>query len=164
MCVFVPWIILIAESVKVELNVHYIRLTNQDRFFSKGTMISFYLSFYLILSFYRIHDIHDVMFYTEKAQFLPEMAILRKKKFIQICYYWQKPECFSMKHYVMNIMNTLSAPFTPALITPQLIVFHFQPGPNLIQTPNAGPYYASDEKITPIRAGVKRADKVVTTF
>ena len=26
-------------------------------------------------------------------------------------------------------------------------------------TPNADPYYASDEKITPIRGGVKRADE-----
>ena len=31
----------------------------------------------------------------------------------------------------------------------------------LIGAFNAGPYYASDEKITPIRAGVKRALKVI---
>ena len=45
--------------------------------------------------------------------------------------------------------------FTPALIMPKLNVFHFKPGPYLIQTPYAGPYYASDKKITPIRACVK---------
>ena len=43
----------------------------------------------------------------------------------------------------------------------QLIVFHFKPGPYLIQTPNAGSDYTSDETIKPIRAGVKRANKVV---
>ena len=30
-----------------------------------------------------------------------------------------------------------------------------------MQAHYAGPYYASNEKITPIRDGVKRADKVV---
>ena len=30
--------------------------------------------------------------------------------------------------------------------------------------PNAGPYYASDENIVPVRASVKRADDVIILF
>ena len=34
--------------------------------------------------------------------------------------------------------NLTPTPFTPTLITPQLNVFHFKTGRNLIQTPYAG--------------------------
>ena len=49
---------------------------------------------------------------------------------------------------------------TPALITPQLNVFHFYPSRNLIQTPYAGSYYVNEEKIIPISASIKKTDKV----
>ena len=53
-----------------------------------------------------------------------------------------------------NVLGHLKAPFYGGPLYKTATVY-FRPA-------NVGPYYARDEKITPIKAGVRRADKKVT--
>ena len=72
-----------------------------------------------------------------------------------------KNQLVSIKSRLWEIDRSKYVRWEPSSFLFENLIGPFYTGSNLMLGPNAGPYYASYEKITPIRAGLKRAKNVV---